>query len=348
MSAVTSGPADATRRSALNAAKLDALVAARWGTGERGRHAFGGGAALTGTLDGEPTVWVLVDERPERSLGPALLWAERQGARRLQLVVDDARAAGVLARQAELFAPPRPGVWHVAGQELVAPEPAEAEVPPAAPVPPDLVDLLHDAGLELVVEDGIVRGELNGLEVARIAVGHSTAGEALDAPLLEVGVGRADRELTGMLHSGLAPVEQLDRVVDIVRGHRQAGAPPHPLNQLVPERWLRAVLCREPGLLGLASLHPAGGPHARTNLRDQDIALATGEDKDGEPVVVACAVGVALDLVPLGADARAAVAPGADLVLAVPERDDLAGNRRLAARLELPAAVAPVAGDWRR
>jgi hypothetical protein len=345
---VPPGASDAARRPSLNAAKLDALVAAQWGPGDRGRHAFGSGAALTGALHGEPAVWALVGERPERSLGPALLWAERQGAAVLHLVIDSAQEAAVVARQAELFAPPRPRVWHVAAQGLVASTPAAAQIASAAPVPPELVDLLHDAGLELVVEDGIVRGELNGLEVARIAVGRSTAGEALDAPRLEVGVGRADRELTGMLHGGLAPIDQLGRVVDIVREHRRKGAEPHPLNQLVPERWLRAVLCREPGLLGLASLHPVAGPHARANLRDRDIAVALGEDEDGERVVVACAVGVALDLVPLGADARAAVAPEAALVLAVPERDDLAGNRRLAKRLDVPAAVAPIAGDWRR
>jgi hypothetical protein len=342
------GAPDAARRSALNASKLDALVAARWGPGDRGRHAFGSGAALTGTLDGEPAVWALVDERPERSLGPALLWAERQGAAQLHLVIDDAGAAAVLARQAELFAPPVIGVWVVEARALVPARPGDGAAPAVPPVPPELVDLLHDAGLELVAEDGIVRGELNGLEVARIAVGRSTAGEPLDAPLLEVGVGKADRELTGMLHAGLAPVDQLHRVVEIVGARRRSGAEPHPLNQLVPERWLRAVLCREPALIGLATLHPAAGPRSRTNLRDRDIAVALGERAGGEPVVVACAVGVALDLVPTAADARAFVSPGADLLLAVPERDDVAGNRRLASRLAVPATVVPIPGDWRR
>ena len=74
----------------------------------------------------------------------------------------------------------------------------------------------------------------------------------------------------------------------------------------------------------------------------------TGSRADGEPVVVACAVGVALDLVPLAADARFLMAPDAELLLAVPERDDLAGNRRLAARLATPATIVPIAGDWRR
>jgi hypothetical protein len=350
--------AGGSRRSTLNAGRLDALVAAHWGPAERRRHAFGSGAALTGELDGEAAVWALVEERPERALGPALLWAERQGAHRLHLVLPaesvDTAAGGVLARQAGLFAEPRPGVWRAEGRSLVAAEPAApggshrpAVRPAAEAVPPELVDLLIDAELEIVVEGGMVRGELNGLEVARIVTGRTTAGAPIDAPLLEVGVGKADRELTGMLHGGLAPVEQLARVVEIVRGHRWPGAEPHPLNQLVPERWLRAVLCRHPDRLGLASLRPAEGAHSRTNLRDRDIAVALGATVDGEPAVVACAVGAALELVPLAADARRAVAPDARLVLAVPERDDLAGNRRLAGRLRASAAVAPLSGDWR-
>jgi hypothetical protein len=64
--------------------------------------------------------------------------------------------------------------------------------------------------------------------------------------------------------------------------------------------------------------------------------------------VVACAVGVAPDLVPVAADARAVVAPGAPLLLAVPERDDVPGIRRLASRLVMRAEVTPVPTNWRR
>jgi hypothetical protein len=198
-----------------------------------------------------------------------------------------------------------------------------------------------------VVEGGIVRGEVNGLEVARIVAGQTTAGVPLDAPQLEVGVGKADRELTAMVHGGLAPVAQLARVVEIVRGQRRPGADRHPLNQLVPERWLRAVLCRRPDLVGLAALYPAEGARPRPNLSERDVAVAQGETAGGEPVVVACAVGIALDLVPTSADARLALDPGARLVLAVPARDDHPGVRRLAARLRAPADVVTVPGDWR-
>jgi hypothetical protein len=51
--------------------------------------------------------------------------------------------------------------------------------------------------------------------------------------------------------------------------------------------------------------------------------------------------------VPTAADAREAIDPSARLLLALPERDDHPGTRRLAARLRSPAEVAPVPGDWR-
>ena len=251
--------------------------------------------------------------------------------------------AGVLARQAGWFAP-APSVWAIEGTALVAASPAPVPARADAPAPTDLVDLLIDAGLEIVVEGGVVRGEVNGLEVARIVTGETTAGVPIDEPQLEVGVGKADRELTALVHGGLPPVEQLARVVDIVRGHRRPGAPRHPLNQLVPDRWLRAVLCRAPGTVGLASLRPAEGTRPRRDLSETGVAMATGEAADGTPVVVACTVGMSLDLVPAAADARAALVPEARLLLAVPERDDYPGTRRLAARLVRPAEVAPVPG----
>ncbi|HLM29417.1 MAG TPA: hypothetical protein VK360_05795 [Acidimicrobiales bacterium] len=370
---------DADRRAALNAAKLAALVAGRWGAGARERHALGLAAALLGPpappaaerADQQAgpagrSAWVLADAAPDRALGPALVWADRHQVDDLHVIADvdapgsalargggaggadgAAAAIGTLARQAGLFAPPQPTVWRVDGTALVAADAAPVPARVEAPAPPELVDLLIDAGLEIVVEGGMVRGEVNGLEVARIVEGQTTAGVPIEAPQLEVGVGKADRELTAMVHGDLPPVDQLGRVVEIARQHRQPGAPRHPLNQLVPDRWLRAVLCRAPALVGLASLRPAEGTRPRPNLSERDAAIAAGLDSEGVPVVVACSVGIALDLVPTAADAREAIDPAARLLLAVPERDDHPTIRRLAARLRSPAEVAPIPGDWR-
>jgi hypothetical protein len=75
--------------------------------------------------------------------------------------------------------------------------------------------------------------------------------------------------------------------------------------------------------------------------------MAVGIDDTGADAVVACSVGVQLDLVPAAADARAAIAPDARLTLAVPARDDHPVTRALAARLVTPAEVHPVPDDWR-
>jgi hypothetical protein len=344
---------DVERRAALNGAKLAALVAGRWGPADhRAPGAIGATATLVDRAAGAG--WVLPDGDVARSLGPALVWADRHGVADLHLLAE-ARdgSAGVLARQAAMFVPPAPTVWAVEGTALVPAVPAPPPSSAPAPAPPGLVDLLIVAGLEVVVEGGMVRGEVNGLEVARIVHGDSTAGVPIDEPRLEVGVGRADRELTAMVHGDLPPTAQLGRVVEIVRRHRMPGAPRHPLNQLVPERWLRAVLCRAPDLVGLTTLRPVEGARARSNLAERDIAVAAGEAAGGAPVIVACSVGIAPDLVPVAADARAAIdgaagrQPASRLVLALPARDDHQSTRRLAARLQTPAEVVPVHGDWR-
>jgi hypothetical protein len=375
----TGGAVDVERRAALNGVKLAALVAQRWGPADRQLGAFGTTATLIGAgadrgadvvppagsppgVDRAVTVpahasterdgWVLSDRDVDRVLGPALTWADRQDVDALHLVADaDPATVGALARQAALFTP-APSVWAIDATTLVAAAAAPVPTSADAPAPSQLVDLLVDAGLEIVVEGAMVRGEINGLEVARIVAGHTTAGEPIDEPQLEVGVGKVDRELTAMVHSGLPAVAQLGRVVEIVRQHRRPGAPRHPLNQLVPDRWLRAVLCRAPGLVGLTSLRPAEGARPRPNLSDRDVAMAVGKGEDGDRVVVGCSVGIALDLVPTAADARLAIdtaagSPPSRLVLAVPERDEHSTVHRLAARLRAPADVVPISGDWR-
>lgn len=288
---------------------------------------------------------MLVDAEPLKSFGPALVWASRRGASQVHLLVD--RDASVLARRATCFTSP-PTVWQVDGTTLVPAEPAAPAVAEPAPPAPALAELLVDADLEVIVEDGLVRGEINGLEVARIVHGESTTGIPLDGPLLEVGVGHADRELTAMLHGGLSPVDQLARVAEIVRTHRRPGAERHPLNQLAPERWLRARLNAHPDRIGLAHLASSAPAVPRPNLRDRAVAMALGESPEGDPVVVACSVGVDLDLVPAAADARLAVAPEARLLLVVPSQDAHPVTRELATRLVRPAAVVTVPDDWRR
>jgi len=328
-------------RSAVRKAKIRALATAAFGAAEREERDLPGGAAL---LEGDRAI-ILLDESPLAAFGPALVWAERQGAARLDLLVDDDVAA-VLARRAGCFAP-APVVWRVRGTAVEEAVPAPVPTVAQAPSTPELSQLLVDADLEVFVEDGVVRGEILGLEVARIVHGTSTGGVPLDAPLLEVGVGHADREMTAVVHAGLQPIDQLERVKEIVQAQRRPGAERHPLNQLAPERWLRALLVADPGRIGLTALRPADPAVPRPNLRDRAVAIAVGTDDAGADVVVACSVGVDLDLVPAAADARLVHAPDARLLLVVPERDAHPVTRALAGRLTPPAEVVTVPDDWR-
>lgn len=297
---------------------------------------FPGGAAL---VDGA-TGWVLPGERARASIGPALAWARQAGVDALHVVVDDDVAAGTVARQAAAVASV-PVVWQVDGAELVPAVPAPIPVPAPPPSAPDLEAQMVEAGLELVAGDGVLLGEVLGLEVARILPGGD--GE----PVLEVGIGRFDREVGEMTHGHLSPEERLARVVTIVAGERRPGAPPHPLNQLVPERWLRSSLVTEPSLVSAATLRPVPSVRERENLLAVGRATAVGHDASGEPVVVVCSTGVDLDLVPGAADDRDLHAPGARLILALPARDALPVTQALAERLALPAEVVSVDGEWR-
>jgi hypothetical protein len=330
-------PDSFVRRAALATAKLDALVGTRWGARPRSPEGFALGAALVGPSGGADiaeagegagtTAWLYIVDVAHRALGAALVWGERQEIDELHVLAD--ADTGVLARRAQWFAAPRPSIWQVIGTSLVEAEPDPVPPPPhlVAPDPvPGLLDALDEAGVEVVTEAGSVRGEVQGLEVARIVHGETTAGVPLDEPLLEVGVGAADREMTATVHGALSPIDQLTRAVEIVRRHRRSDAP---------------------RLVGLASLAPAEGARPRPNLRDVDVAVAEGATPDGNPVVVVCSVGIDVELVPAAADARARLDPGAELWLVVPERDDHPITRGLSQRLEAPARVLTVPDAWR-
>lgn len=295
---------------------------------------FPGGASLR-SADGRRG-WVLADENAHRALGAALIWARQFDIAELQVLVDDSEAPGALARRAGEFASP-PVVWQVVGREVVAVTPApvmvDSVVPPGAE---SFVSMLESAGAEPVVEHGALVGEVLGLEVARVVDGQ-----------LEVGVGKHDREAQKLMHADRPTYESLVAAVSAVRAVRYAGAQPHQMNQLAAERWLRAVVCAQPSLVGAASLRPVSSTVPRPDLRISSPAPAVGEDVSGQPVVVVCSVGIDVDLVPVAADARVVHSPEARLVLVVPEIDAHPVTYSLAAALRRPADVVTVPADWR-
>ncbi len=353
----------------LHEAKLRALVRAHLvaggapdaATAELPARPITGGAALQAGDD----LWVYATGDPDRALGRALVLAARYAPASLHLVLDvdtghDARRAASLGLpQANFGLPATPGVvqgpkfgpdrsamgpvrvWWVEGTALapaVAVALASPADPPSGPVTAHLVAMLRSAGLDVVVEHGVISGEVRGLEVARVKVAPS------GVVSLDVGVGRFDQEAGALLHGDQPTEVALERAVALVRGHRRDGAAPHAVNRLARERWLRAQVVDMPALVGLESLVPVSPPLPRRNVKDPAPASAIGHDEDGA-VLVLCTVGIDLEWVPIAADLIERERPGR-LVVVLPPRDLLPVQHRLAALLGVPVRFVALDGDW--
>jgi hypothetical protein len=334
----TDPSAAAQRRGLLLGAKLRTLVADRTGTGVPDDAVGPTGLGVGVGLVADGVAWVLLDAEPSRNdgrgLGPALAWAVRQGAQRVVVLGDHDLA--VVARRAALFDMPIE-VLQVDGRELA---PAGAAAPPGEVPVVDahltFRDLVVAAGAEPVVEHGVLAGEVAGLEVCR-AVTDANTGEAR----LEVGIGAHDRETFQMLHGARPTLDALRDVVAHVAAHRAAGAPRHPLNLIAASRLLRARLAEHPGLLGdheVTDLTPVSPPMPRTNLKDELPCAAMAGD--GCTLVV-CSSGVDLDVVPFAADA-AAMHGAHRCLIAVPARDIVAIQQRLATLVRVPTHFLPI------
>jgi hypothetical protein len=326
------------RRELLLKAKAKALVRSRWGdvVDEATEGTLPGGAALA--HDG--TAWVLAEDEPQRSLGAALAWALRRSAREVHVLATG--SAGVLARRASGFAVPAT-IWAIEGTALAAepatPTPLEPQ-PPLAPEVEALRVVIERAGAEAIVEGGVLRAEVRGLEVARVEVDD-------DGPHLAVGVGKHDREAQREIRGRSHGVDELFEVVRIVAEHRVAEGAGHAAFHLAPERWLRSVVVRRPDLVGAAELHPVPSPVRREDLRQSAAAPAAGTDAAGEALLVVCSVGTDVDLVPSAVDAVLADGREPRLVLCLPEQDVYGLTRDLAAALITPAEIRTVPAEWR-
>ena len=277
--------------------------------------------------------WVLVEGRQERALGIGLAWMQRKGAQRLHLLASD--GAGALARRASHFTIDV-DVWHVEDREIspAAEELLSSERQPH-PAHLEFGDRIVESGADLVVEHGVVCGEVVGLEVCRVVDDPVTG-----LPRLEVGVGVHDREAFALMHGDTPVVESLRRIVDVVGRHRRPGADPHPLNRLAAERALRHRIVLEPGVIGASSLRLASAASIRTNVKDAAPCAALGETTEGEPMVAVFSTGIDLDVVPAAADIRAWHGlHDARLVVIVPERDASPVTIRLAEALRHQASV---------
>ncbi len=331
---------DAAQRSRLQCAKLSALVRDRVGSEVSATDVGPFAAAFLGG-----SAWVLAGPGPG-ALAGALLWATRNDVGSLEVFVDD--GAEEMARWASYFALAGSDVVVRAVQGSSSVEVDAAPLPTLLPGPDDIGDLtevLDRAGVDVVVEHGIARGEILGLEVARLVRWPGEVGGD-DQLHLEAGVGRFDRDAVAAAHPDESPEDALDRTVTAVRLHRFPGAPVHPVQLLARERWLRTTILEDPSLVGAAQLRPVDMTTQADGLKDRHPAAALGLDHHGRSVVVVCSAGVDLAVVPLAADTVALHDPAARLVIALPERDHHAATVTLAGLLRTPAELVAVPTGW--
>ncbi len=312
-------PLDPSRRAALNLAKLKVLATSAGAT-ELTPSGFPGGAAASG--DG--TLWVFGETSGVATLGGALAVALKGDVPdRLVVITDSADDAGVIARRATYFASPaRIDAACVVDTSLRF----CAAVDGPGPSTPAQNEYEVPDGVDVVHEHGVTMFEVKGLEIGRVIDGE-----------IVVGVGKHDREGHVMAGSRATLADMAARVLKERRNDMPGGA----MTSYSRERWLRSIVVGDPGRFGLPPLTPVQPPLPRADLRDVSIAPAVG---DG--VLVACSVGIDMDLVPSAADARAMHAPDAELVLLVPEPDALPTTHRLAAALKQPARIITVPADW--
>lgn len=300
--------------------KLRALVREHLGLADdpAGRaEVFGLGAAFVSPND----TWVYVDGIAQRSLGPSLAWFLNQVQQEsqdtikpLHLVVD--RDSGVLARRAAMFEAPV-HVWHV-NDRLLLPAVKEEHLEFVQPNPRHLefAEMIERAGADVVIEHGVVVGEVLGLEICRV-VDDADTGETR----LEVGMGAHDREAFALIHGHLPTEEALASVIETVAQHRADGSRLHPLNTFGAERLLRARCIENPALVGLTSLEPADPPVVRTNVKDAVPCVAHGRDESGSDAVVTFVHGVDLDVVPFALDAADRFGDNARVIVVARDKD---------------------------
>jgi hypothetical protein len=344
--AIPTSPAE--RRARLLSGKLAAIVREAMPGAATKPSSFPPGAALVAA----DRAWVLLDTSIDDGigLGAAMIWALRNGAAELDIVADE--PLGIAARRAGEFRLPI-RVWSLDGTERHPVVPAETRIPASATA----AHLAHVADIEaagasVVVEHGVVTGEVRGLEVCRVVDVETGDGVAVR---LEVGVGAQDRDAFAIIHGDVPKREALAGVVAVVSAVRCYDAPGHPLKRLAPERLLRWRLELEPWLVGMATVRPAQAPVPRRGLKHRSPCTAAGRRLDGSSVVIVCSVGVDLDVIPYAADARllaeveAGVGRGgsgspAETLVVLPDRDLLPVTAELASQLRHSVSVLGLPG----
>ena len=352
------------QRTALLQTKLRTLIVEHWNVDASTLVAtsFPAGAGFVAPTTG--VGWVLVAEvevdadpmdtdhpgakLPDGWLGGSIVWRTRQRLTTLNVIAD--RASGESARRNALLTAPL-SLFSLNGRAVVPMEPT-----PFIPVPDPAADVMAftptitASGADAVVEHGVLRAEVLGLEVGRVIVDapEALADSVAPKPRLAIGVGKHDRLAQSMMYGDTLDVSiGLREAVESVRSHRAPDRGSHPANQLCRERWMRDVVCAQPSLVGCASLKPVASTVVPT-LKLPTPAVAVGATAEGVDVVLGCSVGVGLDAALVIADTANVLGASAARVLrlVVPEGDDIPAVRLVAGAVREPVEVLTLPANW--
>ena len=324
---------DAERLGGLARVKLEALVRRAFPEVTADAEAFNAGV---GIAQGDQAFVHLIGQAPS-PMAAVLAWGEQRRASELHLIVD--APDHVLVLQARGL-DPAPTIWQAVDADL-RPIGDGAEPVPSLDVPDVVlaeVPVLEAAGCDIVVEHGVVIGEILGVEVARIAV--EVDGQAL----VRVGVGLYDQEAHALVHAKSSVGDRLEQVVTEVRRHRSGDAGPHPLNRIARERWLRSLVVADPSLLGLDALELEAPLVPRSGIHEQRPVAARGTRGNAD-VLVVCSTGIDLDLVPMAAGHIGDRRPD-EVVLVLPARDHHDIIARMVDRLAVPSTLTSIRDPW--
>ena len=267
-----------------------------------------------------------VDVR-EFGLGSVLIWGRNQTLP--IVVVAPSDRAATLARQAEAF--PQLSVAVLDGTTLADVVAAEL---PAIPILSEAArartDMFEAVGALAVDDFGRLIAEVEGLEIAR------SEAETGD---LAIGVGTADRELHGYVHSHQDSLVSLQNAADTVREVRQQGAAGHPLNRRARQRWLRWSVYANPPAVGASRLEMLPPLDERVLQLGPEPCAALDPDTN---TLYVFSAGIDPEVVPSATDYRRRHNPARTVIVtsepdAFPVTEQIAGS----AGIELATVPAP-------
>jgi len=229
--------------------------------------------------------------------------------------------------------------WVVEKDQLIPhPEGKTGERPEKPVVNETAMSLLIENGCDVIREHDVIKGEIKGLEVARIIKDFDNLSN------MQIGVGHYDQEAHKLVDWGESPNEKLARVVSEVRQYRNKEAQPHPLNRVARSKWLISEMIASPKIVGLEEIRHLPTPESTKAITETAPAAALGKIGD-KVILIVASVGVDLKAVPIASGLSVATEPD-EIWMVLPEKDKHPALLRQAEHLKTPVHFKTAEEPW--